>query len=97
MIILKKKDYYYNKTFMLQGVIYKKINNDRIYLKYINNLISTKFIEISYDKNKNIKDISMDDISVPIISSILFYRHNIDLLYCEIEELITRTVERYKI
>tara|TARA_R110002020_G_scaffold373570_1_gene585089 strand:+ start:646 stop:927 length:282 start_codon:yes stop_codon:yes gene_type:complete len=91
MIIIKKKDYYYNKTFILQGVIYKKLNNKKTYLKYINNLISTKFIEISYDKDKDVKDISMDDISVPIISSILFYRHNLDLLYCEIEELIIRT------
>ena len=92
MIILKKKDYYYNKTFILQGVIYKKLNNERTYLRYINKLIDSKFIyEISYDKDKSVEDISIDNISVPIISSILFYRHNVDLFYCEIEELIIRT------
>ena len=56
MIILKTKNYFYNNKFILQGVFYKELLNDRLYLGFIGadryNTNNKLIPIISFDKDK---------------------------------------------
>lgn len=73
----------------MQGIVYKYLNDKTIYLSYIHKRnIDNWERQVRYSKDDSL--VRMDYIAVPIISTVLYFEHNIELDDYEIVEDVIR-------